>query len=628
MVRKLIPIVGGIVALAAAFTWWRTEQSVQTSRQQIRNENQIQFTLKPWIAASSSGFEPISAAATFLDAASFSGKLYVASSNSLLEYAASPPALNRSFRAGLELPSAPITALAVGPALDGTGERLYVATNGEGILIFDGQSFVHLHPEQAPVRSITALASTGLSGLLVGTKEAGVFRFDGHGLSWLHPNLQKLKVTALAGDIADLWIGTRDKGVGHFLAGQLSFTAEAEGLPDSQVLSLAITQQAVYAGTPSGVALFRGGKFDRVVAPGFFARSLAIHSGGLWVGTLEEGIINVPLNGRVQTIPFAADVRRIVPVGPDWLAVTRSGIFIMAKSKPELLLKAPGAILADGNISALSFDSSGRLWVGYFDKGLDVIAADFQSATHVETDSVFCVNRLLVEPNRQRITVATANGLVFLDSSLRIRQTLLRANGLIANHVTDVVPTETGLALATPSGITFLEPNGTRSIYAFHGLVNNHVYALSREADQLIVGTLGGLSILEKDTVKANLTSANSGLKHNWITAIASVGKQHYIGSYGGGVVKLNPTLQIETFPDMPKDLIINPNAMLVTAKAVYVGTLGRGLGVYNRKQERWRFVEFGLPSPNVTAFAINGDTLYIGTENGLVRVPEKNLEF
>ena len=628
MVRKIILIVGGIAALAATFIWWRTEQSLQTSRKLIRNENEIQFTLKPWIPPISSGFEPVSAAATFLDAASFSGKLYVASSNSLLEYAASPPTLNRSFRAGLELPSAPVTALAVGPALDGTGERLYIATNGEGILIFDGQSFVHLRPEQAAMRSITALASTGLSGLLVGTKETGVFRFNGHGLSWLHPNLQKLKVTALAGDIADLWIGTRDKGVGHFLAGQLSFTTEAEGLPDSQVLSLAMAPQAVYAGTPSGVALLRGGKLDRVVAPGFFARSLATYNGGLWIGTLEEGIINVPPNGRAQTIPFAVDVRRIVPVGPDWLAVTRSGIFIMAKSKPELLLKAPGAILADGNISALSFDSSGRLWVGYFDKGLDVIAADFQSATHIETDSLFCVNRLLVEPNRQRITVATANGLVFLDSSLRIRQTLLRANGLIANHVTDVVPTETGLALGTPSGITFLEPNGTRSLYAFHGLVNNHVYALSREADQLIVGTLGGLSILEKDTVKANLTSANSGLKHNWITAIASVGKQHYIGSYGGGVVKLNPTLQIEPFPDMPKDLIINPNAMLVTAKAVYVGTLGRGLGVYNRKQERWRFVEFGLPSPNVTAFTINGDTLYIGTENGLVRVPEKNLEF
>ena len=81
------------------------------------------------------------------------------------------------------------------------------------------------------MRSITALASTGLSGLIVGTKEVGVFQFDGHELSWLHANLQKLKVTALAGDIADLWIGTRDKGVGHFLAGQLSFSGEAEGLP-------------------------------------------------------------------------------------------------------------------------------------------------------------------------------------------------------------------------------------------------------------------------------------------------------------------------------------------------------------------------------------------------------------
>ncbi len=626
--RKLAASVACLCVLLAAGVWWRTIQAVKISQQQIGAENQIRFTLNPWNRTSSAGYEPVSAASAFLDAASYQGKLYVASSNALLEYSGEQGTVLKTFRCGLDLPPSPISALATGPALDGTGEWLYVATEGEGILIFDGQSFRHLRPELPALRSITSLASTGVSGLLVGTKEAGIFRFDGRELKWLHPNLKDLKITALAGELADLWIGTRDKGVGHFLAGQLTFTSESQGLPDVQVLSLSVSAAATFVGTPNGVALFRGGKFERILAPGFLARSLAANEAGVWVGTLEEGVINVPLNGRASRVPMESDVRRILGFGKEWIAVTRGGLYSLLKQRPELLVKAPGALLADGNISALAFDSSSRLWVGYFDKGLDIIAADFQTATHVESSTIFCVNRILDEPDRQRTTVATANGLAFFDSNLRIRQTLLKADGLIANHVTDIVPTPTGIALATPAGITFLDPQGARSIYGFQGLVNNHVYTLSAVGNQVLAGTLGGLSVLEKDIVKTNLTTANSGLKHNWITAIASFGNQHYIGTYGGGVVKLNPSLQVETFPDMLKEIIVNPNAMLATANALYVGTLGRGFGVYNLRQQRWRFVESGLPSLNVTAFSAHAGYLYIGTENGLVRVPEKNLEF
>ena len=626
--RKIAVLVAGIGVFFAAGIWWRTNQAVKLSQQQISLESQIRFTLNPWNRTSSAGYEPVSAASAFLDAASYQGKLYVASSNALLEYSAEQGTPAKIFRCGLDLPASPISALATGPALDGTGEWLYVATEGEGILIFDGQSFTHLRPELPALRSITALVSAGVSGLLVGSKEAGIFRFDGREINWLHPNLKDLKITALAGELADLWIGTRDKGVGHFLAGQLTFTSEPQGLPDVQVLSLSASPDSTFVGTPNGVALFRGGKFERILAPGFFARSLAANAAGVWIGTLEEGVINVPLNGRASSIPMESEVRRIIQIGKKWIAVTRGGLYDLSRQRTELLVKAPGALLADANISALAFDSSNRLWVGYFDKGLDVIAADFQKATHVESSTIFCVNRILDEPDRQRTVVATANGLAFFDPNLNVRQTLLKPDGLIANHITDIVPTATGLALATPAGITFLDPQGAHSIYGFQGLVNNHVYALSAVGSQLLAGTLGGLSVLEKDTVKANLTTANSNLKHNWITAIASFGNQHYIGTYGVGVVKLNPSLQVETFPDMPKEIIVNPNAMLATANALYVGTLGHGFGVYNWKQQRWRFVESGLPSLNVTAFSAHAGYLYIGTENGLVRVPEKNLEF
>ena len=98
------------------------------------------------------------------------------------------------------------------------------------------------------------------------------------------------------------------------------------------------------------------------------------------------------------------------------------------------------------------------------------------------------------------MAVATANGLVRFRSKRTAEQVLTRADGLIADHVTDVGPIDDGLAVATPAGITFLDAAGARSMYGFHGLVNNHVYALGVSDDELMVGTLGGLSAIDKET--------------------------------------------------------------------------------------------------------------------------------
>ncbi len=74
-------------------------------------------------------------------------------------------------------------------------------------------------------------------------------------------------------------------------------------------------------------------------------------------------------------------------------------------------------------------------------------------------------------------------------------------------------------------GVSFIDASGINSVYAFQGLVNNHVYALAADGRRTLAGTLGGLSILEGAAVRVSYTTSNSGLKHNWITAIVPVGK-------------------------------------------------------------------------------------------------------
>ena len=83
--------------------------------------------------------------------------------------------------------------------------------------------------------------------------------------------------------------------------------------------------------------------------------------------------------------------------------------------------------------------------------------------------------------------------------------------------------------------------------------------------------------------VDANYTTANSGLKQNWITAIQPVDDEWFIGTYGAGIVKFDAVGRWSSFPDMRGQMEINPNAMQATSTAVYAGTFGRGLAVYGR---------------------------------------------
>ncbi len=127
--------------------------------------------------------------------------------------------------------------------------------------------------------------------------------------------------------------------------------------------------------------------------------------------------------------------------------------------------------------------------------------------------------------------------------------------------------------------------------------------------------------------VKASYTTANSGLKHNWITAIVRVNQdphqEWFVGTYGAGVLRLDALGHWEPFDDLRGALEINTNAMVVSQAGVYAGTLDRGLAVYNRTSGRWNFFLSGLPSANVTAVEVRGGMVYIGTDNGLVKIPE-----
>ena len=196
-------------------------------------------------------------------------------------------ALVASFRTGLELPAAPVVALATGVGGGSAVPELWMATAGEGALAYDGSRFRHIRPERARERKMTAVLPLATGRVLFGTDKAGVLAFDGKQLSPLHPSLAGVHVTALAGVEESLWIGTQDSGVLHWHAGQLDRFGEAEGLPDAHVFSIAVDGNTAYAATALGIAEIREGRVQRTLARGFTVESVLRQGGELIAGTLR-----------------------------------------------------------------------------------------------------------------------------------------------------------------------------------------------------------------------------------------------------------------------------------------------------------------------------------------------------
>jgi ligand-binding sensor domain-containing protein len=631
-------IAGALFAAAAAggvYTLWRAQASLKQAAIEVRGSSELAFSFEPEPNYANTRFEVVSAPAAFRAAVPFDGDLFVGGKSGLFRYS-SDGTLKQTWLAGRELPAAQLTALAVRRGIG--SPELWIATNGEGAVAFDGRTFRHLLPVEKGYRKITALMALSGGRMLLGTAEHGLLITDTVTLRRFHPLFAKTLVTALGGGEDELWIGTRDAGAYVWKAGRSQqFLKE---LADPQVLSIATAPGRAWLGTPLGVSEIGDNQFKRNLAQGTFAQALALDEAGqrLVVGTLNEGVFQVPLaasrprpQSGEQRSTDEAPVESLLVTADGVAAVTPQAITWVATHKT--LVAPSGAQLADGHIAALLVDAAGRLWVGYFDHGLDVVSPRDALPRHWEDDHLFCVNRIR-ESATGTVAVATANGLALFDAGGRLAQVLERKSGLIASHVTDVLfrgndSGEQSMVVATPAGVSFVESGSVTSIYAFHGLVNNHVYTLAERDDGILAGTLGGFSLLKNGLVTASFTTANSGLKQNWITAAASEGRTTYLGTYGAGVIQLRAQGSLEAYETVERRnerVEINPNALLVTRHAVYAGTAGLGLAVLPRGAGRWHYVRQGLPSLNVTALAARDGVLYAGTDNGLRRIREEEI--
>ncbi|MCI0411193.1 hypothetical protein L0222_00155 [bacterium] len=625
--RRLAAFIAAVLVLAAIIAGASFRQIhkaknalAEAKRQAAENQTvgiRIQdFSLAPNLQASL-----LSAPYAIRDVVKFQEKVFAATSNGLVIFDRTGRRLEHWTT--LEgLPSHNLTAFAI------LNESLWIGTADAGFLCFSNNRWSQFLPAKAEERSVHVLHVTEQGVLLAGTS-AGILAFDGQNFQRFLPELQKERITSLSGKNQRLCIGTFQNGLHVYEAGVLEHYTKEKGLQDFLITQVQSKGDACYVSTAAGVQILEGKKL-RTLAKNLFATSFVIEHPLLWVATRDRGVLPFNTQRSAANVARTSALPRRAPsfvkkLDSEILAFSGLEISYLQTSAAHVQWKTwntPSTLLKDANVSTLLRRRNGELWVGYFDRGLDIVSAGRDSITHWSDENLFCINHLS-EDWKGRVYVSTANGLVIFEPD-RSRKVYRTSDGLLSDRVMQTMPLDPegkAVAIATTQGFTLKEGDSMKSIYAFHGLVNNHIYTMAADGDQIYLGTLGGISRISKMRITESWTQMDSGLKRNWVNAMISIEKQLFVGTYGSGIQLRTQSGEWRDFPALPEDLEMNPNALFYDGRYLFCGTLDRGFYVYDTKNRSWKNVSRELPSLNVTAFAADENLLYVGTDGGLLQM-------
>lgn len=311
-----------------------------------------------------------------------------------------------------ELPQG--TVLSITQRADGS---MWLATYA-GLVHHSGAAFDTIDPRVAPALKSSAITAVGADPdgtLWVGTLNGGLYRRSGRelepvalpdgidsvfgivtardGALWLTTNAGVVRIVggvprllgtddgfpprgfyrAIVADPAGgVWIAADGLGVVRWRDGQVDVYNESRGLPTDAVYSLAMDATGtVWAGTQSGPAFFRDGRFQR--EPRLAAlddrRIYSLYGdrdGNLWFAPLDMGLCRLTatrfacdddLSGmRGETVRSMYEDRE----GNLWIGTTSSGVHRLSESK---LVTVTGD-MASNAIRAVHQDARGTLWVG------------------------------------------------------------------------------------------------------------------------------------------------------------------------------------------------------------------------------------------------------------------------
>ncbi len=463
---------------------------------------------------------------------------------------------------------------------------------------------------------VRALAETEAGELLIGARQ-GLFRAAWGADAVLRLDARPVRTIAENGPVL---LAGGEQGLVRVEAGR------AVGLktPDAWIEEVALDGDDAFVVTASGLLRgpARGGSFTALQAGD------DIVSGVVVAGSFR----GLDGTGALAVRTFAAEgVREDVLPGPARRLLASAGILFadtalgLYRRDPDGWRRAtpPPAALPPGpaHVTALAHLGS-DLVAGLFDGGLAVASSEGADLRWraVPGSAAWGVNALL--PAGGALYVASLRGAARFDGR---RLTPIEGPGAAFS----LAATADGVAIGYGQGVVL--PGPQRLLSAFHGLPGNQAVALAYD-DVLYVGTPSGLGAIGGQRVRFRVAAGEGRLPHPWVTALAPSHGTLYVGTYGGGIVRRTASgveapagrvdrARYETFVET-EGLKVNPGCLVEAHGRLYAGTDGKGLYRLSADGRRFDRLDVALPSPRITALLPAPGALYIGTDEGVARLP------
>ncbi|HET6330426.1 MAG TPA: hypothetical protein VFF76_06510 [Holophagaceae bacterium] len=390
--------------------------------------------------------------------------------------------------------------------------------------------------------------------------------------------------------------------------------------PDPWIQWVGVEGSDLLVITPLGLAR---GPLDRGLLPvtgGSDVESAAVLEGKLYaVG--GDRFLSFDASGRTSETFLPVKPKRVMTVAGVLFVDTDNGLYRRAAGRWELARSRPASLPpGSSHVGALAMLDS-KLVVGLFDRGLvvgDPAAPDWNWRV-MQGGAAWGVNALL--PAGGSLFVASLRGVARFDG-----QRLTPAGGDSAGAAFSLAATPGGVAMGYGQGVALPD---ARFLSAFHGLPGNQALALAQDDGGLLfVGTPTGLGAIRGSRVAWRVVSGDGKLPNPWVNALASYNGALYIGTYGGGITKRETPPgdraalgSFEPFVET-EGLKISAGCLVAAGGTLLAGTDGRGLFRLSADGQRFIPLKAPLPSPHITAILPGEAGLFIGTDEGLARIP------
>jgi len=629
--RKILFAICLIALLGAALLWWSGHQSARHALKiaalELAPDKTVPLAMSPLKPETPEGLRYFCDQRELVDAAPFGSNLALVS----------PGAVFVVSREGERIAEwNALNGLSGEPRrVVGWGEDAAVATSDGLLLLTGGDAYLYRAGFASidDVRDVAArddelLLATGNG---IHTFARGAAQYGRHQLA----EGGALPGIALIEALPDATaIGVSDTGELYSLAFDRLVKEEAPAVPgDYPPTLLEEFNGELYLGF--GPALYRrgaDGRFVELETPVIATALAALETPAgttLLAATHGSGIATLAGDGVPP--PFLREGKGSLPLvsalitdGRELFAATGEGLMRFNGGWEELdgWVESP---LPGNHVSALHLTEDGELYAGAFIGGLTRYSESMRPVREYRERFFGQVNH--VAPlGEERLAVSTTSGAALMsggESYLRLTE----ADGLIGRNVAFVAPYMSDEFLCTAKGVSLRREGRIESWYALHGLVNNHAYCAAGFNGRMYVGTLGGISVFDNGRFTHSYTVGDSELRSEWVSALIVSGDYLYVGTYGGGLCRIDGQGELMHLKLDPDEFVVNPNALAAEGDRLLIGTLKLGLLVYDTRTGETLESRLPLPSANVTSLATDGSRYYIGTERGLLLADRERLE-